>query len=201
MRALLLLFALLLPPAAAAGQFSDLVMAPGLFATEEPGPLLAYAEERQVPAESGLQAVRDGRLALALVEGPDGRELALTQRVDGADRPVADFPAGGANPVLLYFLETTARGMADATGGSPFYIRNRMREALGAAGLGEGAPRAVAMLPFAGDENRGRMGAFADLELRVSYDADRPGRLLELSADTPPGKGGYHHRLTLIAEE
>jgi hypothetical protein len=200
MRALLL--ALLLPAAAAAGPFSDLVMAPGLFAAAEPGPLLAYAEERRVPAAgSGLPAVSDGRLALALVDGPDGRELALTRRADGTERPVADFPAGGANPVLLYFLETTARGMAEATGGSAFYIRNRMREALGAAGPGEGAPPEVAMRPFADDPSRERMGAFADLVVRVGYDADQPGRLLELSADTPPGAGGYHHRLTLIAEE
>jgi hypothetical protein len=41
------------------------------------------------------------------------------------------------------------------------------------------------------------MGGFADLVLRLRFDADEPARLLELSADTAGGDGGYHHRLTL----
>ena len=114
------------------------------------------------------------------------------------ERPVADFPASGPNPVLLYFLESTARGMAQATGGSPFYIRNRIREAVAAAGLGDGSPLEVAIVPFAADPNRGRMGGFADLTLRLRYDEGRPDRLLELSADTAEGAEGYHHRLALI---
>jgi hypothetical protein len=56
------------------------------------------------------------------------------------------------------------------------------------------------MVPFAGDPNRARMEGFADLRLRVSFDAGRPERLLELSADTPPDGGGYHHQLTLMEE-
>ena len=99
------------------------------------------------------------------------------------ERPVADFPASGPNPVLLYFLESTARGMAQATGGSPFYIRNRIREAVAAAGRGDGSPLEVAIVPFAADPNRGRMGGFADLTLRLRYDEGRPDQLLELSAD------------------
>jgi hypothetical protein len=198
MRTLLAL--LLLPAAAAAGPFSDLVMAPGLFTGAGAGPLLAYAEERRVPADSGLQPGAVGRLSLALVEGVDGRELALTRESEGVDRPVAAVPAGGANPVLLYFLESTLRDVAEATGGSPFYIRNRMREALGAAGVGEGARREVVIVPFGGDPNQARMGGFADLTLRVSFDAKRPERLLELSADTRLDASGYHHRLTLMEE-
>ena len=77
-----------------------------------------------------------------------------------------------------------------------------MREAVAAAGLGaEGEPRDVVIEPFAEDQNRGRMGAFADLALRLRFDAARPERLLELSADTAEGDGGYHHRLTLTAED
>ncbi|PJN93834.1 hypothetical protein CNY89_18115 [Amaricoccus sp. HAR-UPW-R2A-40] len=33
---------------------------------------------------------------------------------------MAQFAAGGPNPVLIYFLESTARAMAEITGGSPF---------------------------------------------------------------------------------
>ena len=126
----------------------------------------------------------------------------MTREGDGKVQPIAAFPASGPNPVLLYFLETTARGMAAATGGSPFYIRNRIREALAAAPLGPAdAPGEVVLRPFAADPNRARMGAFADLALRLRFDPDRPDRILELSADTPDAAGGYHQRLTLITED
>jgi hypothetical protein len=197
-----LLLALVLPLPATAGQLSDLLMAPGVFENAGDGPLLAYAEARAVPEGAGLEPVEDGRLLLALADGPEGPKLALTQDADGTERPVASFSTGTANPVLLYFLEATVRAMSDATGGSPFYIRNRMREALTAADLGPARdPREVVLHPFEADRNRGRMGAFADLSLRLRFDADEPGRLLELSADTAGDAGGYHHRLTLTGED
>jgi len=193
-----LLLALMLPPPAAAGQLSDLLMAPGLFEDAGDGPLLTYAEARSAPEVAGLEPLDDGRLLLAMAEGPDGRKLKLAQDVDGTERPVSSFSAGTANPVLLYFLEATVRDMSAATGGSPFYIRNRMREALAAADLGpEADPREVVLHPFEADRNRARMGAFGDLALRLRFDADEPARLLELSADTAGDAGGYHHRLTL----
>ena len=46
--------------------------------------------------------------------------------------------------------------------------------ALAAAGLGpEGAPRQVTLTPFAADPNRARMGAFADLAIRLLLDLRR----------------------------
>jgi hypothetical protein len=195
---LMLLLALMLPLPAAAGALSDLLMAPGLFADAGDGPLLAYAEAREVPEGGGLEPIDDGLLLLAAAEGPEGRSLALTREVDGAEQPLGSFSAGAANPVLLYFLESTVRDMSKATGGSPFYIRNRMREALTASDLGPaGEPREVVLRPFEADRNRARMGGFAELVLRLRFDAGEPGRLLELSADAAGGDGGYHHRLTL----
>ena len=47
----------------------------------------------------------------------------------------------------------------------------------------------------------GGWARFADLALRLRFDAARPERLLELSADTAGGDGGYHHRLMLTAED
>jgi hypothetical protein len=192
----LALLALLVAGPAAAGALSDLVMAPGLFAEAGDGPLLAYAETRTVL--DGAQ--EEDRLVLAMVAGPDGRKLELTQDVEGGEHPVAGFPPSSANPVLLYFLEASVRAMAEATGGSPFYIRNRMREALTAADLGvAGETREVVLRPFEGDRNRERMGVFKDLEVRLRF--EEPERLLELSADTPGDGDGYHHRLTLTGED
>jgi hypothetical protein len=199
---LMLLLALMLPLPAAAGALSDLLMAPGLFADAGDGPLLAYAEAREVPEGGGLEPIDDGLLLLAAAEGPEGRTLALSREVDGTEEPLGSFSAGAANPVLLYFLESTVRDMSKATGGSPFYIRNRIREAIGAAGLGpEGAPGDVTLTPFAADPNRDRMAGYGDLTLRLRFEPDRPDRILELSADSAGGQPGYHERLLLIAED
>ncbi|NHW87951.1 hypothetical protein, partial [Escherichia coli] len=77
--------------------------------------------------------VASGELVVTPEAGDGGPRLALIHRVEGHDLPVADFAASGGDPVLLWFLENTVRSMATITKGSPFYIRNRMREALGAA--------------------------------------------------------------------
>jgi hypothetical protein len=203
-RKTLVVLALLLPVPAAAGALSDLLMAPGLVGPG-PGADLAYGEDRSVPEGDALtvKGVENGEVRLEAVDGADGRELRLV-RVEGAvATPVGTFPVGVANPLLLYFLETTVRVMAEATGGSPYYIRNRIREALVASDLGtaEGEARQVTLTPFAADPNRGKMGDFGDLAIRLRFDPDAPGRILELSADTAAADGGYHERMTLIGEE
>jgi hypothetical protein len=45
------------------------------------------------------------------------------------------------------------------------------------------------------------MGGFAELAIGLRFDPERPERILELSADTQGGEGGYHQRMVLIAEE
>lgn len=190
--------ALLLPLPVAAGPLSDLLMAPRLLEGVGEGPLLTYAEQRAAPDSMGGAAVSSGRLLVAVVPNGRGEQFLLSRDVDGRVEPLLEFPVNGPNPVLLYFLESTARSMAGATGGSAFHIRTRMREAVAAADLGTGTtPREVVMRPFANDQNRARMGAFAELSVRLRYDPDRPDRILELSADTQAAGHGYYERLTL----
>lgn len=196
-----------LAPAVHAGALTDLLMTPGVFAAAPPGSAVAYAEERTVPEGGTLDSVAGGEIRLEVREDAGTRELTLVREADGAARPVGTFPASNANPLLLYFLETTVRATAEATGGSPYYIRNRMREALAAADLGAeaateaGTGREVTLVPFADDPNREKLGVFADLTLRLRFDPARPERILELSADTAPGAGGYHEKMILIAED
>ena len=192
----------LVPLAARAEAVSDLLMAPGVFAQAPVGSAVAYAEERTVPDGGSLVDVAAGSVRLEVHEDGGKRELRLVKESAGQAQPVGTFPAGVANPLLLYFLETTVRATAEATGGSPYYIRNRIREALVAAdATGEGAEREAVLVPFAGDPNRAKMGAFADLTLRLRFDPERPERILELSADTAPGEAGYHEKMVLIAED
>lgn len=201
-RNLLAALLLLAPLPAAAGALTDLLMAPRLFEGAAVGSAVVYAEEREAPEGEGMSVgdVTGGEVRLEVV-APN--ELRLLRAEDGAATPMGTFTAGVANPLLLYFLENNVRVMAEATGGSPFYIRNRIREALGAADLGvaTGAAREVTLTPFAADPNRARMGAFADLVIRLRFDPADPARILELSADTPAGADGYHERMTLVAEE
>ncbi len=185
--------ALLLPVAANAGPLSDLLMPPGIFAGAPAGNVVAYAEDRSVPEVEGMtvKAVADGRIRLEAVDSADARELRLVREVGGAVTPLGSFPVDVANPTLLYFLETTVQVMAEATGGSPYYIRNRIREALVASDLGapEGEARQVTLTPFAADANRARMGAFGDLAIGIGFDPAKPARILELSADTVAAAG------------
>ncbi len=201
-RKVLLMLLLLAPLPVSAGALSELLMAPGLFEGAPVGSAVTYDEVRSVPdAEATtVRGVADGRVRLEVVA--DG-EMRLVREEGGEAAPLGTFSPGVANPLLLYFLETTVRVMAETTGGSPYYIRNRIREALVASDLGavQGDTREVALSPFAGDANRDRMGAFADLAIRLRFDPEAPSRVLELSADTAAGEGGYHERMVLVPEE
>ncbi|MFT4151840.1 MAG: hypothetical protein QM656_16685 [Paracoccaceae bacterium] len=198
---------------AGAGPLSDLIMAPGVLAQAPAGPVFHYAHSRHLPGHPAGTAppqpaggmappkpVVDGTLTLTAGPGDHGPQLVLTRTEAGETHPVATFPAAGPNPVLLFFLENTVRVMATETGGSPFYIRNRIRAALADAGAGatEGE---VLLHPFETDPNRARMGDFATLALHLAFDPARPGRLVELKADTAAGPAGYTETLALQAEE
>ena len=217
MKRLALALALMLAAGpAAAGPLSDLIMASGLLADAPAGEVLRYAHDRRLPAEAPdaelpragqdyvlPKPVVDGVAILPAVPGEGGTQLVLTLAEAGESRDVASFPAQGANPMLLFFLENVVRNVAAQTGGSPFYIRNRLRDALVAADLGpvQDGRAVIALHPFAADPNRARLGAFAELTLTLALDPARPGRLLDLKADTGAAPGGYSEHMVLIGVE
>ncbi|KFI25206.1 hypothetical protein CG51_15760 [Haematobacter missouriensis] len=185
-----------------AGALTDAIMAPGGFAGAQSGVLLNYSHSRTLPPSAAKKNLIDTHVWLQSDPGEHGPVLSLFEEDDGKTRPIAAFPAQGANPVLLYYLEGVVHAMAEATGGSPFYIRNRVRDALVAAPAGEVVDDRVTAVvtPFAGDPNRAHMGSFGDLTLTITYQSDAPTRLLSLSADTPDGQGGYHDTMHLMGE-
>ncbi len=139
-----------------------------------------------------------GAVALSVEEG-DAALATLTLRREAGQVPLGSFPAGVGNPMIMYFYESTVRDMAAATGGSPFYIRNRMKEALArdvAVERGQAtfdgrevATRRVTLRPFEGDENAARMEGFADLSLTVTMSDAVPGWYLSLEAVAPGPEG------------
>ncbi len=138
-------------------------------------------------------AERDtGSIALSIGES-DSPLAELEFRKDSKSRKLGRFPASVGNPMIMYFYESVVRDMAASAGGSPFYIRNRMKNALiqpseletGEAILdGETVPTQVVRLhPFEGDPNQDRMRGFGDLVLTVTMSEAVPGWYLSLVAE------------------
>lgn len=138
-------------------------------------------------------AERDtGQVALSIRPGEQDMAL-LNFRQDDKYRGLGTFPASVGNPMIMYFYETVVRDMAEAAGGSPFYIRNRVKDALvqpseietGQASFdGQTVEtKTVRLYPFLEDPNRDRMRGFADLELTVTMSDEVPGWYLSLVAD------------------
>ncbi|MFK7751803.1 MAG: hypothetical protein AB8B51_04570 [Sedimentitalea sp.] len=138
-----------------------------------------------------------GNIALSFREGAATMAL-LEFRKDGKQRALGTFPASVGNPMIMYFYESVVRDMAEAAGGSPFYIRNRVKDALiQPSDIEEGqavvdgqtvATRIIRLYPFAEDPNRDRMKGFGDLELRVTMSEAVPGWYMSLVAETGDGK-------------
>ncbi|WP_299919250.1 hypothetical protein [uncultured Roseobacter sp.] len=143
-------------------------------------------------------ATRDtGDIALSFREGEAALAL-LEFRQDGKHRALGSFPASVGNPMIMYFYETVVRDMAESAGGSPFYIRNRVKDALVQASdivQGEAVvegktvtTQTIRMYPFAGDPNHDKMQGFGDLELRVTMSEEVPGWYMSLVAEASAGQ-------------
>lgn len=188
----------------------DLVFRTGTLDALPQGAELRYEGEMT----SGARPDEDWREVVVGL-GPDDRAQ-VEGRADpgqGPARPIGSFDARVGNPVAMVFLERTVGTVAGATGGSPFYIRNRIRDALAGEGRveavtvdwgGETVPAtAVVLRPFAGDARRSELGAFAGLEIRVVVSDAVPGWYHSISAEAPatPTGGAYAASLTLAGVE
>ncbi|MRX51556.1 hypothetical protein GI374_14125 [Paracoccus sp. S-4012] len=192
LRCLLAVAFLAAAPAAFAGQTMDLVFAERDFSALGQGPVRWHLT-RTGPEVEGFQPLADGQLTLALGADPDiGRPmLELRESGGGRERLIARYPTAGMDPVLVYFLETATRHMAALAGGSPFYIRNRIKEALRRGGAVVDSPdggRIVILSPFAGDRNADRMRGFDRLTLQIGL-APQPGAPIRSLEAEAPGTG------------
>lgn len=187
---------------ALAGEAQDKIFRVGLLGGVEVGQTLIFARER-AGADAASPPIDDGEIKVAVIEEAGQRIAQMELRAPGQAPSGTRLPADGGHPVLLVFLETTARTMAEATGGSPFYIRNRMRESLGAdvpldpvevtlAGKTISA-QAATFRPFENDPNREKMGQFADLALILTLSDAVPGGFVrfEAAGAGPDGEAGF----------
>ncbi|MTE00340.1 hypothetical protein GIY56_08580 [Paracoccus sp. YIM 132242] len=156
-----------------------------------------HVEGPQVP---GFLPIDDGSVTLTQATDPSDKQpvLQLVQKTDARTRRIGPFPISGGDPVLTFFLEQTTRDMARLTGGSPFYIRNRIKEALFQGGqiVPQDDESVASFQPFARDPNAARMGGFQTLTLTfVLGDPAQPIR--ELRAETQGETPGYVNRMAL----
>lgn len=172
---------------------------------------MALVYTRQVSNALAPEAAeRDsGKVALSVGEGES--PLAVLELRQGEKyRKLGQFPASVGNPMIMFFYESTVRDMAETAGGSKFYIRNRVKEALvqpNEVTMGEAEfdgqtieTQTVTMQPFAEDPNRAQMRGFGDLELTVTMSEDVPGWYLSLVAEAPGPEGGDGYRSEVTFE-
>jgi hypothetical protein len=143
-----------------------------------------------------LEFVPDDMASLRFVRGEQHRNL-------------GQFPATVGNPIIMYFVETVLRDVAQEAGGSPFYIRNRIKDALVQTapienatvpfGSQEIAVKKITLHPFEKDKNRDKMGIYAELALTFTMSEEVPGWYVSLSASAPGADGtpGYSNTLML----
>ncbi len=194
---------LALAPPLAAGEAQDRLFAVGVLDDVATGTRLIFHHERTGSFDTTVvPTIADGEIEMARAPGDaNGRVAEVTLRDAGRDRTLDPLPAAAGHPLLLVFLETVVRDVSRLTGGSPFYIRNRMREALRGQNAAvepvaierSGAPidgERLVFRPFADDPNRAKLGELAGLEIRVTLSDAAPGRFERLQAVSPSQNGG-----------
>ncbi|WP_018237750.1 hypothetical protein [Ensifer sp. BR816] len=160
---------------------------------------------------SGIDAGQaGGRFSIGLRIKPDDN-VDMTLHQGTRSRALGNYPASVGNPVIMYFLESVLAEIAGQSGGSPFYMRNRIKDAL----LRDAevvpvsrryrnrdiAARQVTIRPFTKDRARERMGAISQLALAVTVSDEIPGWYYSLVATVPAATGkagaGYSNSITL----
>lgn len=176
----------LAPAAVSADEAGDLV-----FTNRAPWELgdkvLAWSLTREGPQLPGFVLAKDGSVTLAEVAAESGeKSLQMVQKADEFERKIGPLPVASGDPVLVFFLENTARDMASLTGGSADYIRNRIKDAVFRGGnVTRSDGKVVAeMEPFVNDPNKERMSGFSTLKLTFVMDDDPKAPIREMHAET-----------------
>lgn len=184
------------------GEAQDRLFALGALEDVATGETLVYDFARQgdyADSRLGKSARSEARLTVnASGEGGARQALAVVRDGDEVIGGFDPFPADAGNPMFMVFMEESVTAMASLTGGSSFYIRNRMREALGSqdsvrdvsvAYEGREVPaRELTFQPFLRDKNAEKMGsAFAGLTITFVMSDEIPGGFARMEAVTAPG--------------
>lgn len=177
-----LIVALMVALPVGAAETYDLIFKTGTLSDLSADQVLEYERETLISADEAYAARQSGKVSLSL----ESDENALLRFHQGEKaRALGTFPATVGNPIVMYFVETVLRDVANQAGGSPFYIRNRIKASLVAFAEieettvafdgDEIAAQSITLRPFLKDKNRDRMKGYGDLTLTFTMSEDVPG--------------------------
>lgn len=171
----------------------------------EPGATVTYRHVRQIHAAGEARQGFDEviRVDREAANAP----VLVTMNATSTPRQLDPFRGMTGNPVLMVFLESMVREVSAVTGGSPFYLRNRIREAMrermtehaiavSHAGS-EVAAWELKLRPFEIDPHVAELGAFANLRLSFILSDAVPGAFLSLAATTGGEQPVYSEEIRL----
>jgi hypothetical protein len=196
----MLAFCFVVPNDVLADRATDLVFSNGVLSNIPQDKTVTYNHLRLGPEGGEFHSIADGQVLLVIVPSEIGGDEVILEMLDnGQLSNRTPFPADAGNPIVMAFLESSLRSMAQITGGSPFYLRNRIKESLRSGGQIEplkitidGASidaRKITFMPFINDKNAAKMGDFAKLELVFVVSESVPGGFVLFSANTPETDG------------
>ena len=181
------------------------------------GTTLAFTHIRETHNPDMIAALeRDIEVAVGdKTEGKDSRVVTVSFKEGERNVTLSPFTDDGGNPMLVFFLESVAKAVAKSTGGSPFYIKNRIVEAFQRGTkiseidiVRDGEPlkaNRIAYSPFASEKLKDRLQNFAEMEVAFILSDAVPGGIIEMRAlDDPKAKeGGFRESIVLdgIAEK
>ena len=189
----------------------DLIFRTGTLSGVPADDQLIYSRAMTLPGNPQREQAGTGLIVLSFA-ADDMAELDFRQ--GDRHRIVGLFPSTVGNPLAMYFLETVINDIARDTGGSPYYIRNRIKESLlepaeiteleTQAGGQNITAHQIILRPFQGDRHRDRMLLYGDLAMTFTMSDDVPGWYASLVAEVPSGDTApplYRNTLTLTDPE
>lgn len=157
---------------------------------------LEYRRSVSAPGSRPLEQKNTGPISLQLTSD-DMAEIHFGAQ--GDRRRVGAFPASVGNPLIMYFLETVVRDLSGLAGGSPYYMRNRIKaellkehpvqEVTVKWGDRRVEAQSVVLYPFRNDPASDRMRGIETLALSVTVSAEIPGWYYALKAETSEERG------------
>lgn len=166
----------------------------------EPGTTLNYAY-KHVTAEAKLGEGFDETLAMkvtAPADDPSKRIAEVVIRRGAREGEAGPFPTLNGNPISLILLERDVKEMAQLSKGSPYYLRNRVRDHL-ATGTVEPARFSydgkevegwkLSLRPFAEDPNKEKLQELTGRRYEFLFSEAVPGGLYSIDVVTPKADG------------
>jgi hypothetical protein len=170
-----------------------------------PGASLDYRHLRRDGSGPARQSVREKTIRIE--RDVRSGQVLVTMDAAGRARRLAPFRGMSGNPALMVFLESVVSAVSEATGGSPLYLRARIREAMRDriaeravttrhAGA-EVAAWELTLTPFRDDPHGSKLGDFAGLVLSFVLSEAVPGSFVSLKATASGDPPAYSEEIRL----